>query len=101
MFEKIKPNSKKLYYSNAFLKYQNNTKQIIGKSKIHSKTLSKRISVNGNDIYSECEIASHFNKYFVDIGPTLAKNIPPSTNSFTSYLSQTQILLKKPNFHIC
>ena len=105
MFEKIKLNSKKLYYSNAFLKYQNNTKktwaimkEIIGKSKIHSKTLPKRISVNGNEIYSECEIASHFNKYFVDIGPTLAKNIPPSTNSFTSYLSQTQYCLKNKTF---
>ena len=46
----------------------------------------------------QCEIASHFNKYFVDIGPTLAKNIPPSTNSFTSYLSKTQYCLKNQTF---
>ena len=35
---------------------------------------------------------------FVDIGPTLANNIPPSTNSFTSYLSQTQYCLRNHTF---
>ena len=74
-------------------------KESIGKSKIHSKTLPKRISVNSSDIYSECEISSHFNKYFVDMGPTLVKNIPTSTNSFTSYLSQSQYFLRN-NSHL-
>ena len=32
------------------------------------------------------------------MGPTLAKNIPPSTNSFTSYLSQTQYFLRNQTF---
>ena len=72
-------------------------KEIIGKSKIQSKTLPERISVNSSDIYSECEIASHFNKYFVDIGP-MTKNIPLSANSFTSYLSQTQYCLRNQTF---
>ena len=95
MFVKIKINSKKLYYSNTFLKYQKNTKklvikEIIGKSEIPSKT------VNSSDIYIVS--AKHFNKYFVDIGPTLAKNIPPSKNSFTSYLSQTQYFLRNQTF---
>ena len=98
MFEKININSKNLCYSNTFLKYQNYTKktwaimkEIIGKSKIQWKIHPKRISVNSTVVtfYSECEIASHFNKYFVDIWPTLAKNIPPNANSFTSYLSHT------------
>ena len=33
------------------------------------------------------EIANHFCEFFANIGPSLAKMIPPSTSSFRSFLS--------------
>ena len=52
-------------------------KEIIGKSKIQSKTLPKRISVNINGIYSECEIASHVNPIIFFFGGGEVKLPPP------------------------
>ena len=38
-------------------------KEVIGKSKVQSETLPRRIIVDGKDIYNECEIAKRFNNY--------------------------------------
>ena len=104
LFEKIKNNLKKPHYSNLLLKHQSNVKktwtimkEIIGKSKLQSKNLPRRVIINGNDIYDECAIANGFNKYFVDVGPNLAKNIPLGTNSFVSYLTKTQHCIQNTN----
>ena len=98
LFEKIKNASKKQYYSRLILKYQRNIKktwnvmkEIIGKSKLQSEKFPRKISIEGNDIYNECEIANQFNNYFSKVGPTLAKDIEISTNSFTSYLEKTPL----------
>ena len=66
-------------------------KEIIGKSKLQSEKFPRKISIEGNDIYNECEIANQFNNYFSKVGPTLAKDIEISTNSFTSYLEKTPL----------
>ena len=104
LFEKIKNNLKKPHYSNLLLKHQSNVKktwtimkEIIGKSKLQSKNLPRRVIINGNDIYDECAIDNGFNKYFADMGPNLAKNIPLGTNSFASYLTKTQHCIQNTN----
>ena len=86
------------------LKHQSNVKrtwtfmkEIIGKSKIQSKSLPRRIIINSKDIYDECDIANSFNKYFVDVGPNLAKNIQLGTKPFASYLSKTQHYIQNTN----
>ena len=86
------------------LKHQSNVKrtwtiikEIIGKSKIQSKSLPRRRIINSKDIYDECDIANSFNKYFVDVGPNLTKNIPLGTKPFASYLSKTQHYIHNTN----
>ena len=93
LFEKIKNNSKKNHYSSLILQYQGNVKktwsimkEIIGKNKLHSNNSPQRLTINGEDIYNEQEIASNFNDFFVNVGPNLAKSITKSKNSFTSYI---------------
>ena len=61
-------------------------KEIIGKNKLHSNNSPQRLTINGEDIYNEQEIASNFNDFFVNVGPNLAKSITKSKNSFTSYI---------------
>ena len=36
-----------------------------------------------------CGIANSFNKYFVGVGPNLAKNTPLDSNSFAFYQTKT------------
>ena len=56
-------------------------KEIIGKAKHSNKSNLK----TGED-----EIANEFNKYFADIGPSLAKNISDPSMSFESFLKKSQ-----------
>ena len=52
-------------------------KEIIGKAK-HSKksNFPQNLKIGSKMKTGENEIANEFNKYFADIGPSLAKNIP-------------------------
>ena len=64
-------------------------KEIIGKAKYSKKSNFYRKLKIGNKIKtSEGEIANEFNKYFADIGPSLAKNIPNPSISLESFLKR-------------
>ena len=96
LFEKIKHNSKKTYYSKLLLKHQNNAKktwsvmkEIIGKSKYDSSSFPRRINIDGTDIYKDNQIANSFNNFFVEIGPKLASTISAGSRSFKTYLNKT------------
>ena len=80
--------SRKLYYSNKIASTQNNNslwniiKDLTGKK----KHINTTINVNGQDINNLNECANYFNKYFVDVCPTLASKIDAGNNHFSQYL---------------
>ena len=41
------------------------------------------------------DIAGEFNNFFTCVGPNLAKKVPNSSNSFTSFLNQTHSIMEK------
>ena len=62
-------------------------KEIISKAKYSKKSSFPQKLKIGNKIKTgEDEIANEFNKYFADIGPSLAKNIPGSLMPFENVL---------------
>ena len=83
IFEAIKRKSKKNYYSQKIIQFKydikkwwNVMKEIIGKAKYSKKSnFPKKLKIGNKIKAGENEIANEFNKYFADIGPSLA-NIP-------------------------
>ena len=71
-------------------------KEIIGKAKHSKKSNFPRKLKIGNKIKTgEDEIANEFNKYFADIGPSLAKNIPNPPIPFESFLKRFSTTLPR------
>ena len=96
LFEAIKRKSKKNHYSQKILQFKydikkrwNVMKEIIGKAK-HSKksNFPQKLKIGNKIKTGENEIANEFNKYFADIGPSLAKNIPKPSIPFESFLKR-------------
>ena len=52
-----------------------------------AKQLPEYFKYSGNTLTSPQEIAESFNKFFTEIGPKLAKEIPKSDKHFTDFLS--------------
>ena len=76
------------------MKYKNNIKktwdiikEVIGKTKLKSNILPRRLITDGIEKYDKKTIANKFNNYFVDVGPNLASNIPTSSKHFETYLN--------------
>ena len=78
-----------------FLKYKDNLKQtwkLIGtlvKSKTKGQTLPTRIIHNNRTFTQEKDIAELFNNFFVNIGPTLAKEIKTDHTDPLKYIEST------------
>ena len=94
-FEKIKKALKKNHYSKQLTENSGNAKQtwnvikeLIGKSKILCNPLPNCLNVNDKLIYKKTEIANELNNFFVSVGNNLAKKIPQSLKSPTSYIKQ-------------
>ena len=69
-------------------------KEIIGKAKHSKKSNFPRKLKIGNKIKTgEDEIASEFDKYFADIGLSLAENIPNPSIPFESFFEKGQYYL--------
>ena len=51
-------------------------KDLIGKSKIKSTNLPRKLTINKVDVYNKPEIADAFNDFFTNIGQKLASQIP-------------------------
>ena len=89
LFESIKRESKKSYFSNKLLQYKNNMKktcsvmkEIIGKMHQHKKYITL-----------ETEIAKKFSEFFTEIGPSLARKAPIPSKPFESFLKKTSTTL--------
>ena len=68
--------------------------EIIGKAKDSKKSNFPRKHKIGHKIKTgEDEIANKFSKYFVDIGLSLAKNIPNPSISFERFFEKGQYYL--------
>ena len=92
LFEKLKLQSKKLYFQNKLKQYENNIKNtwkimkvIIGKAKVYNDNFPKILSIDKKEITDKKTIAEEFNSYFINVGPKLATKIPPSNTNFESY----------------
>ena len=104
MFEKLKKQSKKLYFQNKLKQYENNIKNtwnvmkaVIGKSKICNDKFPKSLNINKEEITDKKIIADTFNKFFINVGSNLACKIPPSRRNFKLYLpNMTNALSDKP-----
>ena len=103
-FEKLKLQSKKLYFQNKLKQYENNIKNtwkiikvIIGKSKVYNDNFPKILNIDKKEIIDKKIIAEEFNIYFINVGHKLATKIPPSNTNFESYLPNiTTSFLEKP-----
>ena len=77
----LKNKSKTEYYNMQFAKYKDNLKQtwkLIGtlvKRKTKGQTFPTRMTHNNRTFTQEKDIAELFNNFFVNIGPTLAREI--------------------------
>lgn len=81
------------HYDSMFQKNKNNMKRTWGVMKeIINKTRDRKSTdsfiVKGNKISDEGEIADAFNKFYINVGLTLAKKIPSNRRDPTSYIKQ-------------
>ena len=63
-------------------------KSVINKTK-HNDTSCNRFLINGKITSDNNDIAKHFNDFFVNIGPSLAKNIPKASREPTSFITHS------------
>ena len=87
--------AKKSYYNNALEEHKNNLKRtwqilkeiigIPGKSEI-----SKTFLINNNEETDATLIANSLNEYFVNVGRTLAADIPPSNQDPTAFIESVR-----------
>ena len=94
---------KKIYYSSKILEFKNNAtkiwgvmRELIGKIRNNESSLPKKFVIEKKKETTEIkDIAGEFNNFFTYAGPNLAKKIPNSSNSFTSFLNQTHSIMEK------
>ena len=68
-------------------------KDIIGKSKIKSTNLLRKLIINKVNVYNKPEIADAFNDFFTNIGQKLASQIPKSSKTFEAYISKVNVIM--------
>ena len=68
-------------------------KDIIGKSKIKSTNLSRKLTIDKVDIYNKPEITDAFNDFFTNIGQKLASKIPKSSKTFETYINKLNVII--------
>ena len=92
-FESIKKRSKKLHFSNLFLKYKHNIKKTwevikesLRKGKCNHQNFPKKNKVDKINITDEDLKVKQFSTYFTEIGPTIARTIQASSPNFSSFM---------------
>ena len=95
---KMTRDAKFLYYNLEFTRYKEDIKKtwetindVMNKSKIQSKFPSY-FNINGTKLTDKKDIATEFNKFFINIGPKLASEIGNEMeHDFNSYMNKTKI----------
>ena len=92
IYRKLKRLTKQTYYNTVFKEYRFNAKKtwnvinnLIGRTNDKS-SISDTFKVEGTQITNPNTIAEAFCKYFTNVGPDFASNIPKSKSSPTHYL---------------
>ena len=75
-------------------------KDLIGKAKMNKSSLPQKIRVKKADIFEQEKIATEFNRFFANIGPMLAKQLPEIKNTFGSYLVKTSATMQHKSVSI-
>ena len=73
-------------------------KELIGKIKLKSSNLPRRITVSEVDIFDERKIANEFNAFFTNIGSKLASKIPNASTTFESYINKPDSIIETKKF---
>ena len=101
IFESLKKKAKKKYYSEKISKYKHDAKktwsimkELMGKVKLKSSNLPRRITVNEVDIFDKRKIANEFNTFFTNIGSKLASKIQNASRTFESYINKPDSIMK-------
>ena len=68
-------------------------KDIIGKSKIESTNLPRKLTINKVNVYHKLEIADAFNDFLTNIGQKLANQIPKSSKTFETYINKANVIM--------
>ena len=70
-------------------------KELIGKARNTESSLPIKLVIEKKEVTEIKDIAEEFNNSFTNVGPNLAKKVPNSSNSFTSFLNQTHSIMEK------
>ena len=73
-------------------------KEVIGKTKTFKNGILKRMVRVGIETFDPNKIANGFNKFFTEIGPTLASSIPTSSKYFKQLMDVSEVVLQE-NVH--
>ena len=63
-------------------------KDIIGRTKIKSTNLPRKLEINNVGVYNKPKIADAFNDFFTNIGQRLASQIPKSSKTFETCINK-------------
>ena len=70
-------------------------KEVIGKTKTFKNGILKRMVRVGIETFDPNKIANGFNKFFTEIGPTLASSIPTSSKYFKQLMDVSEAVLQE------
>ena len=68
-------------------------KDIIGKSKIRSTNLPRKLIINKTNVYNKHKRANAFNDFFTNIGQKEASQIPKSSKTFETYINKVNVIM--------
>ena len=68
-------------------------KDIIGRAKIKSTNLPRKLEINNVDVYNKPKIADAFNDFFTNIGQRLASQILKSSKTFETCINKVNIIM--------
>ena len=75
-------------------------KELIVKVRNTESSLPIKFAIEKEEVTEIKDIAQEFNNFFTIVGPNLAKKVPNFSNSFTSFLNQTQSIMEKNSLSI-
>ena len=75
-------------------------KEPIDKIRSSESSLPEKLVIENKENTEIKDIAEGFNDLFTNVEPNLAKKVPNSSNSFTSFLNQTHSVMEKNSLSI-
>ena len=69
-------------------------KELIGKVKLKSSNLPRKITVNKVDLFDQTKIAREFNFFFTNIGKNLASKIPNASTPFEYFVNKSDFVME-------